>query len=277
MRKLAACDKKFSMKPIKTIILNCIVLWLAMNLHALAQKIERADLQHIFSDAEVQGTIAIYSPTRDRMVLINAERAAKRYIPASTFKIANSLIAMETGAVKNENEIIPYGGKPQIIKSWEQDMSMRDAIKISNVPVYQEIANRVGKQRYLEWLKRLEYGNQKVGSDVQTFWLEGPLEISAIEQAKFLAQLATRNLAASKSNQSIVADILRLEKSEQGTLFGKTGWTSTPNPDIGWFVGWIVKDEENHAFAFNMDIKSKADARKRKSLAMGILQKLGLL
>ena len=242
----------------------------------LSQIIERKDLQYIFSKAGVNGTIAIYTPTQDRVLLVNAERAKKRFIPASTFKIANSLIALETRVIENENEIVPYGGKPQIIKSWEQDMSIRDAIKISNVPVYQEIARRIKKERYKKWLARLGYGNQKVGNDVSTFWLEGPLKISAIEQVKFLAKLATKKLAASNSNQSIVADILKLEQSEQRTLFGKTGWTNTPRPDIGWFVGWVVKNDELHTFALNMDIKNRADVRLRKEITLKALRDVGL-
>jgi beta-lactamase class D len=74
----------------------------------------------------------MFNPTNSPFTIARAER---RMRPASTFKIVNSLIALETGAVKDENEIIPYGGKPQPIKAWEHDMSMRDAIRISNVAI----------------------------------------------------------------------------------------------------------------------------------------------
>src|SRR6185295_19637139 len=116
----------------------------------------------------------------------------------------NSLIALETGVVKDESEAVPYGGKPQPIKAWEKDMGLRDAIKISNVPVYQEIARRVGLARYDAWLARLDYGNRQTGTVVDRFWLDGPLAISAVEQTKFVARLAQGTLPASARSQAIV-------------------------------------------------------------------------
>ena len=54
--------------------------------------------------------------------------------------------------MKDEGEVIPYGGKPQPFKALEKDMSMREAIAASAVPTYQEIARRVGLERYREVL-----------------------------------------------------------------------------------------------------------------------------
>jgi beta-lactamase class D len=74
-------------------------------------------------------------------------------VPASTFKIPNSIIALETGVVKDA--IILHGGKPQPFREWKKDMSMREAIALSAVPIYQELARRIGLDRYHEWLLRL--------------------------------------------------------------------------------------------------------------------------
>ncbi len=155
-------------------------------------------------------------------------------VPASTFKVANTIIALETGAVKDENEIIPYGGKPQPFKQWEKDMSMREAIALSAIPIYQEIARRVGSGRYRDWLARLDHGNRQPGTSVDTFWLDGPLEISAVEQAHFVARLAQQKLDASPRAQAITRDIIRLESSSSKLLYGKTGWrfASNPNPRL---------------------------------------------
>lgn len=150
----------------------------------------RDDLISVFQEHGVTGTFALYDVSADRLTLVNAKRAETRFVPASTFKIANSLIALEIGAVKDENEVIPYGGKPQPIKAWEKDMAMREAIMASNVPVYQELARRVGLDRYAVWLDRLNYGSRQTGSDVESFWLNGPLEISAVEQTRFLGLFA---------------------------------------------------------------------------------------
>jgi beta-lactamase class D len=237
---------------------------------------ERPDLMEVFTQENVTGSFALYDPSNDTLTLVNAERAAQRGIPASTFKIANSLIALETGVVRDENEIIPYGGKPQFLKIWEQDMSMRDAIRISNVPVYQELARRIGIARYKDWLARLNYGNEQIGADVETFWIGGPLTISPIEQTHFLSKLAQLKLPFTKQTQKTVADILKLESNNGRVLYGKTGWTITPTPHLGWFVGWVENEREIYAFALNMDINSNTDAKKRKGLAKALLKKLDI-
>ena len=81
------------------------------------------------------------------MFVSDEARAKKRFTPASTFKIANSLIGLDVSAVKSVDEVLPYGGKPQRIKEWERDMGLREAIKMSNVAIYQELARRIGIER----------------------------------------------------------------------------------------------------------------------------------
>ncbi len=237
--------------------------------------IERTDLQKTFQERNAVGSFAIYDPAKDELILVNSKRAQQRMIPASTFKIANALIALETGVVANENEVIPYGGKPQRFKSWERDMSIRDGIKISNVPVFQELATRISIVRYEDWLKRLHYGNGLVGSNVKTFWLDGPLKISVVEQVKFLTKLAQQKLPVSKRSQVRVADILKQETKAGRTLYGKTGWTSATTPELGWFVGWVDGENGIQAFALNMDIENRVDAKKRVAIAKAVLEKLG--
>ncbi len=243
---------------------------------AATEIVERVDLQRFFDDEGVEGTFVVLSTVPDRLILVNEDRAETRFNPASTFKIANSLIALETAVVADENKVIPYGGKPQIITAWEKDMSMRDAIEISNVPVFQELARRIGLMRYSKWLKIFDYGNMSTGNNVETFWLDGLLKISAIEQVYFLRKLATRALEAANKNQAIVADIIKLNTANGKTLYGKTGWTSAPDPDIGWFVGWVSDGDTIHTFAVNIDITKRSDAKHRRSIAGTILGELGI-
>ena len=107
---------------------------------AAGESVIRDDLRRHFEKYGVNGTFVLLEVDDERMTLVNPRRAEERFVPASTFKIPNSVIALDTGVVRDENEIIPYGGKPQIVKAWEKDMSMREALPVSNVPVYQELA-----------------------------------------------------------------------------------------------------------------------------------------
>lgn len=226
------------------------------------------------------GTFACLDLKTDRLSLANAERAAQRMIPASTFKIANSLIALETGRVNSPDELFRWDGKPKAFKSWEQDLTLRQAVTASSVPVFQEVARRVGLARYEHWLEKLEYGNGSIGSDVEHFWIDGPLKISAIEQTSFLAALALQQLPMSKKSQQAVREILRIETRDRRTLFAKTGWCQSTTPDVGWWVGWVeradVEGPAIHTFALNIDLNGADDLPKRVAIGRASLAALGI-
>jgi beta-lactamase class D len=256
-------------------LLAGFMLFIVGQAHALDMASE-PQLENLFSEAGVNGTFVLYDVSAGRMSVHNLPRAEQRMIPASTFKIANSLIGLATGAVASVEEVMPYGGKAQPYESWEQDMGLRDAIKISNVPVYQELARRIGLERMRENLESIPYGNHETGNEADTFWLKGPLQISAVEQAKFLARLARGELPFAAEVQQSVREIVLLEQGHDWTLYGKTGWTTTPDPDIGWWVGWVVKDDDVYSFALNIDMQDKSDIGKRIELGKACLKALGI-
>jgi beta-lactamase class D len=239
--------------------------------------VERPDLDALFAEQGTPGTFVLLDVAANRMTVVNRARAETRMVPASTFKIANSLIALETGAVKDENEILPYGGGKQFVKEWERDMGMRDAIRISNVPVYQEIARRIGPDRMQAMLERLGYGNRQIGSVIDRFWLDGPLEISAVEQARFTARLAQQKLPLSQRAQAIVRDITRLDEANGAVLYGKTGWAGTITPKIGWLVGWVERGGSVHGYALNIDMATVQEAPRRMTLVRAMLSRLGVM
>lgn len=245
----------------------------------LAKAREQASgLDSILAGQGVVGAFACLDLASDRLSLANAARAGQRMIPASTFKIANSLIALETGVVRGDDELFRWDGQPKAFKAWEQDLTLRQAIPESSVPVFQEIARRVGIARYEHWLEKLEYGNGATGRDVERFWLDGPLKISAVEQTSFLAALALRQLPMSKRPQEIVRDMLRIETRGDRTLFAKTGWCMATNPHIGWWVGWVERADAAgpriHTFALNIDMSGAGDLPKRLDAGRAMLAAL---
>ncbi len=239
---------------------------------------ENAQIKTLFEAADVNATFILYDLQKDTIVGYDKVRSEKRYLPASTFKIANSLIGLATGAVKTVDEPIPYNGPSNpFIAAWKQDMGLKKAIAMSNVPIYQELARRIGLTRMQKYLKDLHYGNESVGEHVDRFWLDGPLQISAVEQVLFLKGLVQETLPFSKNIQKDVKSILLIEKTNAYRLYGKTGWQNAPEKGIGWFVGWIEKSEGTYIFAFNMDMTDMSDAPKRINLSKTCLTSLGLL
>lgn len=258
-------------------ILIAIVCLLTSSYSFSAEWLNSLAIEKLFSDAKVDGTFVLYDVSEDRFIGFDKARSETRFIPASTFKIPNTLIGLSEGVVENVDEVLPYGGKPQPYSSWEKDMSLRDALPISNVPVYQGLARRITVERMAKNLNVIGYGNSEVGSVVDRFWLAGPLKISAVEQAIFLAELAQNKLPYPSEIQDQVREITLIEQGETWSLHGKTGWSDTPDPDVGWWVGWVLKEGKVYSFALNIDIVDAFDAKKRVSLGRESLSVLGIL
>jgi len=231
----------------------------------------------LFAEAQVKGTFVLYDAQTEQLTGHDRARAETRFIPASTFKIPNSLIGLSTGAVSSVDEVLPYGGKPQPFKAWEKDMGLREAIKASSVPVYQELARRIGLERMSVNVANLGFGNGEIGSVVDNFWLVGPLKISAVEQTQFLTRLARQQLPFPPQAQAQVRELVQLERGEGWTLYGKTGWATTYTPKLGWWVGWVEQNGKLYSFALNMDMAQLSEAPKRIELGKASLKALGLL
>lgn len=252
---------------------------LLLSLSTLAQAAEWREsprLTELFQREGVRGTFVVHDVAADIYTVHDRKRALVRYVPASTFKIPNSLIGLSVGAVASVDEVLPYGGKPTRRPEWAQDMPLRAAIKVSNVPVYQGLARRIGLERMGAALRQIGYGNMDPGKSVDTFWLDGPLKISAVEQTVFLGKLAQDRLPMPKTAMAAVRDIIRQEGDAQ--LYAKTGWGVPPNEgDIGWWVGWVLKDGKLYTFALNIDIPDDETGAKRVPLGKAGLRALGLL
>ena len=251
-------EKGKSVKSLKIVLL----LSLIFNLGLADDK----DLKNIFEKTKINGTVVISSLKNRKGYIYNSSRAIKRYIPASTFKIPNTLIALEERAIKDEYEIIKWDGKKRFYEPWNKDQTLQSAISISCVWCYQKLAKKIGNDKYLNYLNKLHYGNEKTGLDVSSFWLEGDIKISAVEQIDFLKKLYKNDLPFKQKYIDITKKILTVKKTKDYTIKAKSGWSGK----IGWYVGYIETKNNIWFFALNADIK-KEELKYRKQIIMEIL------
>jgi beta-lactamase class D len=234
-------------------------------------------LTKLFQERGVEGTIIISSLGGKVNYIHNSRRSETGFIPASTFKIPNTLIALEEGVVKNEKEVITWDGTDKGIAAWNRDQTIETAFPMSCVWFYQELARRIGNRKYLANLKKLGYGNGKTGPDVTTFWLEGDLKISAKEQINFLKKLYAESLPYSVATIKLVKKIMIVEKTPQYTVSAKTGWAMRTDPQQGWYVGYVETKGQIWFFATNLEIRKKGDDAFRKEITMASLKAKGIL
>ena len=230
----------------------------------------------IFARHHVSGTFVLYSTSRDEYYTNNKERADTRYLPASTFKIPNTLFGFQTGAIKSADEVFEWNGTDYGYNAWNRDLSIREAFRLSAVWVYQEVARRVGREAMDSLLQICRYGNMKTGPFIDRFWLEGDVAISASEQIEFLNKLWNSQLPFEKKYQQTVVEIMLAETSGNLKLYAKTGWAARIQKQIGWYVGFVETPGDIWIFALNIDIKKPEDTDARISISRQILNKEGI-
>jgi len=206
---------------------------------------EHASWQEVLKKYNVNdGGFIMKDNTHEIVYYQNKERVSEQMSPASTYKIFNSLIGLETNTIPDEDFVIPWDGKKRDIESWNQDLSMAQAFKYSALPYYQELARRVGREPAQKYLDTIQYGNMRIGPEVDMYWINDTLKISADEQVTFLKELYFKELPFSERAQRIVKKMMLQEEKEDYKLSYKTGTTYKGDNYLMWLVGWLEKVEE---------------------------------
>ncbi len=236
----------------------------------------RETVEAVLAEAGTPGSFVLYDENSDSFFRYDDERSRRPMVPASTFKILNSLIALEEGVVEDEDQTFRWDGVEREVAAWNADQTFASAFARSAVWVYQQIARDVGLGRMQYWLDAVGYGNGMVGGTVDRFWLDGPLAITPQQQVEFLRRLASGDLPFSRRSLEIVRGMLVRERRGAAVLRGKTGWAVSAEPQIGWFVGYLEIPDNTYSFALNVDIQPDGRGRDRVSMTRSILSSLGL-
>ncbi len=259
---------------------------LAVPAAASAATQPRPDLARHFEAAGTTGTMVVHrAGPHPATIVVGSRRSRKRYLPSSTFKIPNSLLAIDRGVASGAGQPYPgpnpnylVDGKPLLPAACEGDLTLATAFANSCIPIYQRIARRIGWPAYRRALHRMHYGNARVGgAPVDSFWLEGPFAISAREQVRFLERLRRGALPVSRRSLREVRRMMILERTGRTVLRGKTGYVFTTTPERGWWVGWVARGRRSWTFALNLDITRPEHFAARTAIGRAILRDLGAL
>jgi beta-lactamase class D len=238
----------------------------------------RDGLAKHFIDAGTAGTFVGYKVDDYLVIASDKNRSGEAKLPASTFKIPNSVIALETGVVSDpDKDVFKWDGVVRSIEAWNRDHTMRSAIAASVVPVYQEIARRIGAERMQKYLDLMEYGNRDIGGGLDQFWLTGNLRIDPVQQVDFVDRLRRGALPVSKRSQELVRDILPVTKVGDSVIRAKSGLLGAElgRPSLGWMVGWAEKGSEQTVFALNLDVREPRHIADRMNITQQCLADIG--
>lgn len=256
---------------IKILIVISALLW---SMPALA---EDPALAELFSQQGVQGTIVMSSLNGGKTFIHNDLRAGQRFSPASTFKIPNTLIALEEKVLAGKDDIFKWDGQIHDVATWNHDQTLTSAFKVSCVWCFQELARRVGAEKYQQYLRDLNYGEWREPFVATTFWLDGSLQISALEQVNFLRRVYRRELPLSDPAYETLKHIMLVEEGNTYTLWAKTGWAARVTPPVGWYVGYVETPTDVWVFATNIELRDEKDLELRQKLTRSALQVKGVI
>lgn len=255
---------------------------------AFAQNQEEIDIEDL--TVPFQTGVAVYDIATNTYYRYNTEQCETRFSPASTFKIPNSLIGLQTGVLTDTSFIIEYDSikypidpedaNKEPYKHWNKAQSLRSAFKLSCVWYYREVAKRIGEEEMRRYIDKLGYGNKDISSGTDNFWLCGSIKISINEQIEILKKLYLNMLDGfSRETMDKVKSLMLYESTENYKLYGKTGYGNCwKDKNIGWYVGFVETKTGPKVFALNLI--GSSDMLKdnfRIVLTKRILKKLGFI
>jgi beta-lactamase class D len=250
--------------------------------HAALPPLMRNDLNYLYDSIGVQGCFVLYDPQLQQYTYVNKSMATWQLTPASTFKICNTLIGLETGELKDEQQVFEWNGKKHQNPNWNKTQNLQEAYKNSTVWYYQELARRVGAKRMKMWLDSCGYGNADTTGGLTQFWLTGKLRISAEQQIEFLKLLHDNKLPFSDNVMGLTKEIMINEINSDFTLYGKTGWGYTDSLLMtGWYVGYVEVGNKIYYFAnlltTSTDYNNPHFKTARKALAYRMLREMQVI
>ncbi|MFD2942943.1 penicillin-binding transpeptidase domain-containing protein [Flavobacterium notoginsengisoli] len=249
--------RKLFLVLISIILISCIFKRKEKSNVLLEKKdsiVVRQDFKKYFDSCGVTGSIVIYDNVKHKWILSDTVDTNVQTLPASTFKIANLLIALETKTISSENDVVKWVGTTDTVKYGYRpeiyhDMTVKEAFEVSAGWVFIELAKKIGRKNYEKYLKLCRYGNVNLSQKDSDFWNFGDFAISPVNQIEFVKKLYEEELPFSKRNMQIAKNVILSETGSDYKIYSKTGWTREKGFNIGWWVGYIVKENGTYFFA----------------------------
>jgi len=245
-----------------------------------SQKVIEKNFGSIFEKFGVDGCFILYNQAGNEYIKYNPTLCDTGYIPASTFKIPNSLIALEEGVIKDTNQIIKWDGHEWPNKPWNQDQTLKTSMKFSCIWAYIGIAEQAGIKKYQDYVNSFDCGNKNLTGPPTRFWLAGLFRISANQQIDFLRKFYNYELPKiSRQSIDIVKDIIVIEQTDNYKFSGKTGGGMLTETDyVMWLVGYIEKDNKPYFYAMNFKTNDfNKTSQARYEITKDILRELKLI
>ncbi|HIY30678.1 MAG TPA: BlaR1 family beta-lactam sensor/signal transducer [Candidatus Mediterraneibacter avicola] len=239
------------------------------------KNISNLDLSGYFEQHD--GSFVLYNLNSDQWSLYNMDMATTRTAPNSTYKIYDALFALEEDIITPEYSLITWDQEDYPFETWEQDQTLQTAMSGSVNWYFETLDNQIGKDVLQSYIQKIGYGNENLGSNLSSYWMESTLKISPVEQVELLNAFYQNTFGFAPENIQTVKNSIQLFSSAHGTLYGKTGTGRIDGQNVsGWFIGFVETPENTYFFATNIQSENKATGSTAAEITLSILSDLNL-
>ena len=240
-----------------------------------SDKISTIDLSAWFSGYE--GSFVLYDLNGDTWKVYDMEQATLRTAPNSTYKIYDALFGLEEGVIAPDDSFMAWDGTNHPFEAWNGNQDLFSAMQSSVNWYFENIDQQIGETAIQDYIRKIGYGNEIVNTDLSSYWMQGALKISPIEQVELLTNLYNNDFGFLPENVNAVKDSICLFSSENESFYGKTGTGRIDGQDVnGWFVGLLETDGSTYFFATNIQAAENATGSKASEISLAILSHIGI-
>lgn len=240
-----------------------------------SEKIDLMDLSAYFNGYE--GSFVLYDMNNDAWNIYDMDHATLRTAPNSTYKIYDALFGLEEDIIKPGNSVMAWNGADYPFEAWNADQDLYSAMQSSVNWYFEEIDKQIGRTAIQDYIRKIGYGNEIVNANLSSYWMQGALKISPVEQVELLTALHNNQFDFVPEHINAVKNSICLFSSEDKNFYGKTGTGRVDGQDVnGWFVGYIETTDNTYFFATNIQAAENATGSKASEISLSILSHMGI-
>ncbi|MBL8630782.1 MAG: class D beta-lactamase [Rhodospirillaceae bacterium] len=230
------------------------------------------------AQAQAAPTCTIIADAKSGEILVQDGPCGTRESPASTFKVALSLMGYDNGYLSDaDTPSIPYKDEYRaMMDSWKVTTTPKSWMEDSVVWYSQVMTKALGPEKFKAYVDGFHYGNGDISGDagknngLTNAWLSNSLRVSPAEEVAFIRRMLAGQLPVSKDAVAKTKAIMpEFPADGDWTVYGKTGSGLRRNAEgtlaggrqFGWFVGWAVKGKRTIVFARLVRDEEKIDDR----------------
>ncbi len=240
-----------------------------------SEKIDLMDLSAYFNGYE--GSFVLYDMNNDAWNIYDMEHATLRTAPNSTYKIYDALFGLEEGVIAPNDSFMAWNGADYPFEAWNADQDLYSAMQSSVNWYFEEIDKQLGSSTIQNYIRKIGYGNENVSPGLSSYWMQGTLKISPVEQVELLTVLHNNSFDFAPENVNAAKNAICLFSSEGKNFYGKTGTGRVDGRDVnGWFVGYIETAGNTYFFATNIQAAENATGSKASEISLSILSDMDI-